>query len=126
MNDFQTATIRHQVIRALKLAGAVLCRVTRTERDVNGMPTGKTLEVCTLYGLAYRRASQLANLLTIAMPGVTLPGAEDSRWCGLVMTGGMPQTGDVLRMDAGRAGRQIILAQNDLGVITMTLGGVTE
>lgn len=124
MNDFQRANIRRQVIRALKIAGATPCTVTRIERDANGMPTGREIEVARLYGLRYQRVSQLGDLLQIAMPGIVAKDSGSWRWIGLATYGDLPAAGDTLR-GSGMEAMQIIGVQESLGVIQLTLGGVT-
>lgn len=121
MNDFQRANLRRQIMRALRMAGAKTYTVTRTLRDANGMTTGETQEVGRIYGLRYARVSELGNLLQIAMPGIVMQGGDADRWCGVMLQGDTPQQGDTLR--AGDEGVQIAHAQEDMGVITLFLGG---
>lgn len=121
MNSFQLANLRRQVIRALKIAGAAACTVTRTERDANGMPTGREVEVARLYGLRYQRTSQLGDLLQIAMPGVMERESGSWRWIGVKCQGETPQAGDTLRCP-GAEDVQIVGIQESLGVVQMTLG----
>lgn len=121
MNDFQRANLRRQVMRALRMAGAKSYTVTRALRDANGMSTGETQEVGRIYGLRYARISQLGSLLQIAMPGIVTQGGDADRWCGVMLQGDAPQAGDTLT--AGDEGIQIVHAQEDMGVITLLLGG---
>lgn len=122
MNDFQLNNIRRQLRRALKIAGATMCSVTRTERDANGMPTGRELEIARLYGLRYRRASQLSDLLQIAMPGIVARDSGSWRWIGLVCGGETSREGDTMRSPGAEA-VQLIGVQESLGVVQLTLGG---
>jgi len=121
MNDFQRANLRRQIMRALRMAGAKTYTVTRTLRDANGMATGETQAVGRIYGLRYARVSQLGSLLQIAMPGIVMQGGDADRWCGVMLQGDAPQAGDTLR--AGDGGTQIVHAQENMGVITLLLGG---
>lgn len=123
MNSFQRANIRRQMIRALKIAGATPWAVTRVERDANGIPTGRELEVAWLYGLRYQRVSQLGDLLQLAMPGIMAKGSGSWRWIGLVTHGDPPREGDTLR-GCDTEAKQIIGVQESLGVMQLTLGGI--
>lgn len=121
MNSYQLANLRRQVIRGLAIAGATTCTVTHTERDANGMPTGREVEVAQLYGLRYQRTSQLGDLLQIAMPGVVESGSGSWRWIGVQRQGTTPQAGDMLHGQEAETMR-IAGIQENMGVLQMTLG----
>lgn len=119
MNDFQAASLRRQVIRALRIAGAKPVRVTRKARDINGMPTGKTEEIGMVYGVCYRQ-SQLNGKPQIAMPGVTVQGGTKPRYMGVVIQGDPPRKGDCLCDTEGE--KTLLETWHEAGVVY----GVTE
>ncbi len=96
MNDFQAASVRRQVIRALRIAGAKPAKVMRKARDPNGMITGKTREIGMMYGVCYQPSSRVNGTSQIAMPGVTVQGGTKPRYMGVVIQGDPPRKGDCL------------------------------
>lgn len=114
MNDFQAASVRRQVIRALRLAGAKPARVTRKARDPNGMPTGETEEIGMMYGVCYRQG-QMNGTPQIAMPGVTVCGGTKPRYMGVVIQGDPPRKGDCLCDPEGE--RTLLETWQEAGVV---------
>lgn len=114
MNDFQAASVRRQVIRALRLAGAKPARVTRKARDPNGMPTGETEEIGMMYGVCYGQG-QINGTPQIAMPGVTVCGGTKPRYMGVVIQGDPPRKGDCLCDPEGE--RTLLETWQEAGVV---------
>jgi len=114
VNDFQAASVRRQVIRALRLAGAKPARVTRKARDPNGMPTGETEEIGMMYGVCYRQG-QINGTPQIAMPGVTVCGGTKPRYMGVVIQGDPPRKGDCLCDPEGE--RTLLETWQEAGVV---------
>lgn len=120
MNDFQRNNIRRQLLRALKLMGAATCAITRADLDLNGMPTGETHQVGSVYGVDYRQVSKSAALL-IDIPGVTINSDSAPRFIGVLLQGDAPKAGDMLDLSDGS--RRIVSAADQLGVLNLVLGG---
>ncbi len=114
MNDFQAASLRRQVIRALRIAGAKTARVTRKARDPNGMPTGEIKEIGTMYGVCYRQ-SRMNGTPQIAMPGVTVQGGSKPRYMGVVIQGDPPRKGDCLCAQEGE--KTLLETWKEAGVV---------
>lgn len=115
MNEFQAAGVRRQVIRALRRVGAEHAKVMRKERDRNGMPTGESIEVGTVYGVCYQQMSQGHGTPQIAVPGVTVQGWPRPRYVGVVIQGEPPKRGDCLY---GREGKKILLeTRTEAGIV---------
>ena len=118
MKTYQLMQIRRQVMRALSVLGAQTGTVQRVEKDLNGMPTGRVLDVCTLYGMAYTKAAD-APKLVLDVPGVTLSQDSLPKVVGVCVQGELPQSGDELTL--GDKKGTVLRAEERLGVWSLCM-----
>lgn len=121
MSCYQRAMLRRQMAHALRALGGAEWVVRRDEKDLNGIPTGETVTVCSLLGVRYTKASQIASL-AMDIPGVTAGGGRAPRFIGIA-SGGAPQAGDWIARADGTGREHVLTAEEYLDVTYMTLAG---
>ena len=112
--NYQQQTLRSQLYRALKQAGARPVPVQRQEADPNGVPQGDPRITGCLYGIDYL-SQNAGGGLHIDLPGIVLGGENTRRFAALLQQGEAPRQGDRLMLDA--QGTEILRADCQLGVM---------
>lgn len=114
--SYQTAMMKRQLLRALEASGqSMTMTITRTEKDLNGMPTGETITVCTLRGMRYQNVGNMASLMLL-IGGVTAGNQSAPQIMGVLLTGSAPQIGDHATYPDGSGG-DVVSAQVTRGAI---------